>query len=246
MALIDKYSEQELRKIVNNSYSMKEVIDKLGYSTHSGNNHITVKKRLVKYNIDTSHFKSTSPVKRTNENVFINNSTASQHTLRQWYLKNNFSEYKCLICGLLPIWNDKELTLILDHINGEKRDDRLENLRWVCPNCNQQLDTTKKRISNKIRKKINVDKKYCKQCGIEISNNTKNNVCHKCFCVLKRKCTRPTRNELKELIRNSTFRLIASRFGVSDKAVTEWCLQYKLPDKKYLIKNYTDQQWELV
>lgn len=39
-------------------------------------------------------------------------------------------------------WNGKELTLILDHKNGINNDDRLENLHWVCPNYNQQLDTT--------------------------------------------------------------------------------------------------------
>ncbi len=45
------------------------------------------------------------------------------------------------------------MTLILDHINGENHDDRLENLRWVCPNCNQQLPTTGGR-NQKRRKNI--------------------------------------------------------------------------------------------
>jgi len=43
---------------------------------------------------------------------------------------------------MLPEWQNKPLTLILDHINGNNKDHRLENLRWVCPNCNQQLETT--------------------------------------------------------------------------------------------------------
>ncbi|MBP3801351.1 MAG: HNH endonuclease [Clostridia bacterium] len=74
--------------------------------------------------------------------MFIENFTADQKTLRDWYLKGKYTEYKCDICGLEPFWNGKELTLILDHINGHNHDDRLENLRWVCPNCNQQLPTT--------------------------------------------------------------------------------------------------------
>ena len=69
-------------------------------------------------------------------------STINQKTLRRWYKKGNYTEYKCSICGLLPVWQNKELTLILDHINGLNNDDRLENLRWVCPNCNMQLPTT--------------------------------------------------------------------------------------------------------
>ena len=43
---------------------------------------------------------------------------------------------------MFPIWQGKPLTLILDHKNGNNRDNRLENLHWVCPNCNQQLPTT--------------------------------------------------------------------------------------------------------
>ena len=57
------------------------------------------------------------------------------------YIKGNYTPYKCSICGLEPFWNGKELTLTLDHINGINNDDRLENLRWVCPNCDRQLST---------------------------------------------------------------------------------------------------------
>lgn len=142
MALIDNYTKDELQKIVDESFSMKEVIDKLGYATHSGSNNITVKKRLQHYEIDTSHFCFKKGIKRCPENVFVENSTASQNTLRRWYKKGEYTPYVCSICGQEPIWNNKELTLILDHINGNNRDDRLDNLRWVCPNCNQQLSTT--------------------------------------------------------------------------------------------------------
>ena len=39
------------------------------------------------------------------------------------------------------MWNGKPLVLILDHINGNAEDNRYENLRFVCPNCNSQLPT---------------------------------------------------------------------------------------------------------
>lgn len=143
MALIDNFTKDELIDIVNHSLSLREVISKIGYATPNGNNNQTVKKRLEKYNIDISHFThKINPVKRTPDNVFVKNSTASQHTLRQYYLKGNYTSYVCSICGLPPIWQEKELTLILDHINGINNDDRLENLRWVCPNCDRQLETT--------------------------------------------------------------------------------------------------------
>ena len=121
---------------------MKQVIDAIGYATHSGSNNVTVKRRLDHYNIDYSHFSCTERIERQPDNIFIEGSTASQKTLRKWYKNGNYTPYKCSICGQDPLWNGKELTLILDHINGINHDDRLENLRWVCPNCNQQLPTT--------------------------------------------------------------------------------------------------------
>lgn len=49
----------------------------------------------------------------------------------------------CSVCNILPVWNDKPLNLVLDHINGIPNDWRLENLRLVCPNCDSQLPTFK-------------------------------------------------------------------------------------------------------
>lgn len=167
MALIDKFSKEELEAIVAEATNLREVIIKLGY-TPCGSNHLTVKNRLQKYNIDTSHFTSvTNTTKRCEENVFVINSTATQKVLREWYKKGNYTPYKCSICNLEPIWQNKPLTLILDHINGTHNDDRLENLRWVCPNCNQQLETTG---FHKIRVTTQEEKiKHCLDCGATIS-----------------------------------------------------------------------------
>lgn len=49
----------------------------------------------------------------------------------------------CSVCNQEPLWNDKELIMILDHINGIPDDWRPENLRLVCPNCDTQLSTYK-------------------------------------------------------------------------------------------------------
>lgn len=49
----------------------------------------------------------------------------------------------CAICGCPDKWNSKPLVFILDHINGDWKDHRKENIRLICPNCNSQLDTTK-------------------------------------------------------------------------------------------------------
>lgn len=145
IAKVDLLSVEELQEIVKNSRTLQEVLRKIGYSSVSGANRKTVQTRLDKFNIDTSHFTkgvgAKTGIKRDETNVFIKNSTASQATLRRWYLKGNYTEYKCAICNQPPFWNGKELSLTLDHINGDNTDDELSNLRWVCPNCDRQLDT---------------------------------------------------------------------------------------------------------
>ena len=49
--------------------------------------------------------------------------------------------YLCGICGLGPEWNGMVLVLQIDHINGDSTDSRLENLRFLCPNCHSQTET---------------------------------------------------------------------------------------------------------
>ena len=244
MALVDQYSKEELSQIVDQSTSLKEVIFKLGYSTVSGNCN-TVKNRIEEYEIDCSHFSlSTSPIKRNEQNIFIEGSTASQHTLRRWYLKGNYTEYKCSICGQEPFWNGKELTLILDHINGKNHDDRLKNLRWVCPNCNQQLDTTgykQMRVEQKPEKKY-----YCSNCGKEITRSSNSGLCVECSNIQTRVCKRPSREELKNLIRTMPFTKIAEMYGCSDNAVRKWCDKEQLPRKKADIEHYSDEQWSKI
>lgn len=149
-ALVDNYSKEQLEEIVKQSYSQRDLMDKLKYKSHNGRAYETVRKRLEQYNISTDHFGSKDRVKRNAENIFIQNSTATQAVLRRWYVKGEYTPYKCSICGLEPFWNGKELTLTLDHINGINTDDRLENLRWVCPNCDRQLPTYGRRNSNNL------------------------------------------------------------------------------------------------
>jgi hypothetical protein len=141
-AKVDEFSKEALENLVKKCNSYRQLSDLLGYGTRGGFTYKTIKDRVESYNISTAHFGSRAGyIKRSPENIFIKNSNATQKVLREWYKKGNYSTYECSICKLPPMWQNKELTLTLDHINGDNRDDRLENLRWVCPNCDRQLPT---------------------------------------------------------------------------------------------------------
>lgn len=68
-----------------------------------------------------------------------------KHTIKRYIKGYLLSEQnnKCAICGCGNVWNGKELVFVLDHIDGDWRNQKKENLRMICPNCNSQLDTTK-------------------------------------------------------------------------------------------------------
>jgi len=78
-------------------------------------------------------------------NVIKNMNFVKKHLMKE---QNNC----CQICGLENIWNGKNIILILDHIDGDASNNRRENLRLVCPNCDSQLDTYKSKNKNSARK----------------------------------------------------------------------------------------------
>ena len=166
--LMDQFSKEELQEIVSNSTSYVSVLKKIGYKSNSGDATKTLREKLNSLGVDTSHFfvNQKDKIVRTRENVFCENSTANQSTLRRFFKKEDIP-YVCSICGQEPFWNGKELTLILDHIDGNNTNDVLENLRWVCPNCNMQLDNNNGK--NKLHHKEKHNRKNnCEVCGKEV------------------------------------------------------------------------------
>jgi len=83
--------------------------------------------------------------RKTDEEVFVAESTYPRHRLKERIIKQALIVYECAICNLGPIWRGMKMPLILDHINGINNDNRLNNLRFVCSNCDSQLPTYKSR-----------------------------------------------------------------------------------------------------
>lgn len=100
------------------------------------------------------------------QEIFVENSKYSNEMVKQRIVKNNFLDYKCSKCGL-DSWQGESIVLDLDHINGNNRDNRLANLRYLCPNCHSQTDTFKGRNKNNGRRKVTDEELLTayKKCG---------------------------------------------------------------------------------
>ncbi len=138
--------EEEFIEIVKNSNSCAEAMRKIGYVCTTGNSHDVMKRRVSELHLDTSHWgpntESAHLATRQSDEVYFAEHTPHSGThIRERLIRYNMLEYKCSICGNRGEWNGQKLVLQIDHINGIHDDNRLENLRFLCPNCHSQTET---------------------------------------------------------------------------------------------------------
>lgn len=146
---IYKLTDQEFSDLVKSSLNISEVLFKLGYTT-KGNSwgYSQVRQRMTDLNLSGKDFKGKSAVISFNEqkkelsydDLFKENGKHNRNVIRRRIIRDNLLPYKCAICGCKE-WQGKTLSLELDHINGINNDNRLENLRFLCPNCHSQTTT---------------------------------------------------------------------------------------------------------
>lgn len=135
-----------ITQAVKDSYSASATLRLLGRVSNGGN-----AKRLCaiinELNINTDHWWGKpgyicgSERSKPLDQILTENSTYHRTKLKQRVIENKLLDYTCAECGLGPTWNGKPLVLQLDHINGVYNDNRLNNLRILCPNCHTQTAT---------------------------------------------------------------------------------------------------------
>ena len=164
---MQKYTKEWLAELCKDSYSYAEVLKKAGRK-QGGGTQATLKKKIKEFNIDVSHFTGQrwydAPGKESNfigqnqekyslEEVFVQNSPVTQKVLRGYIKRHKVLEYKCQTCGCDGNWQNGIISLEVDHINGDNKDNRIENLRYLCPNCHALTETYR---GKNICRKINV------------------------------------------------------------------------------------------
>jgi hypothetical protein len=174
-----KYNEQSLREAVKYSNTYVDVFRYLKLCT---TNYNFLKKKLKEYNIDVSHFNQSNSrknkVKYKLEELLVKNGhPISSGDLKNKLYNNNIKHRKCELCGQDELWNNMKISLILDHIDGDRYNNEFSNLRIVCPNCNAGLDTHCGKNKKYIKKeKIKKESEYNKKLTERINNILKANI----------------------------------------------------------------------
>ena len=130
----------------------------------------------------------------------------------------------------------------------------------VCANCHREIHTTDiydgvnlfnyqvfdEKKAQELLDELKPIERKCSQCGVSITRYSQSGLCETCFHKTRRIAERPSREELKDLVRNLSFVEIGRQFQVSDNAVRKWCDSYNLPRKKTDIAKYSDAEWSKI
>lgn len=142
-----KYNLDQVKASIKQSLCWTDVCRALDVSVCTFN-FKRLQKLVEENNISIDHFDPKKTFRRgkkewTEEEVFVQDCDMHRSQLRKVLERLGHKSDNCEECGITE-WNNKPLTIEIDHINGDHRDNRKENLRWLCPNCHSQTETFKK------------------------------------------------------------------------------------------------------
>lgn len=231
------YSKEEFIDAWNSSCSIAECLRKLNKKDRGGNYRV-VSETAEALGLNKDHMTGqgwnrglmTPRPARPLSEILVADSKVSSSGLRKRLLREKIFEHKCYCCDN-TVWMGKPIPLELEHINGNHRDNRLQNLTLLCPNCHAQTDTyrgkNQKRAGVGQRRagelKIpdedisivgsNPTTRTCR-CGKAISRRASS--CTSCF---KMKIDWPNKADLEDMIATHGYLKTGRLLGVSDNAV---------------------------
>ena len=214
------WNDDEFIEAVKSSKTISDVLRIFGIPVNQGYYNKVFHRDVKRLGLSTSHFVKTitPPTAWPLENVLVKDSQykGGSSGLRERLIKETILENKCSECGISE-WNGKKLSLHLDHINGHNTDNRIENLRILCPNCHSQTPTY---CGAKKRRETHAYKFVCKACGGK-KKTTQSTMCHDCSARAnaKSKINWPEYYELLSMVESFGFEAVGRKLGVSGAAV---------------------------
>lgn len=162
------WTAAQLRKAVKGSFSYRQVLKKLGLR-EAGGNYAQIKKYIAEYDLDSSHFKGRGwnagmtgigKPRIPLEKILVKGSHFQSYKLKKRLFNANLKPQHCEQCGWAERTEDGYLPLELDHINGDRYDNRLENLRVLCPNCHSLTSSHRGRCGKGKKKRAGMVEWY--------------------------------------------------------------------------------------
>lgn len=235
-----------IKEIISKSINKTDVLNKLNLKNNGGN-YNTLSSFISNNSIDISHFESHKQigtrglfVAREISEVLVKNSTyKSTNHLKNKLYKLNIKRPICELCSQDENWQGKRMSLILDHINGDRHDNRIENLRIVCPNCNATLETHCRglKVKNKnVKKSTRYDLCRCGEQKQKTSekciNCRRNSVPANSDTFIeamnkRRKVQRPPYETLLLEVKELGFVGTGKKYNVSDNSIRKWIKMYQ-------------------
>lgn len=233
---------EQMAQIVKSNSTLAGIIRAIGINNSAGA-YEPLKLRLTQDQIDFSHIPLGlhsgkgrafgSHPKRPLDQVLVEYSAPySSRDLKNRLIKELNWPYLCQRCGVGNTWNNKPLVLQLDHINGHHTDNRLDNLRLLCPNCHSQTSTFTGR--NRLGKR-NPARVTCTKCGCACSPDNKHKMCMLCFRKyilpdLVKHTTkvpvRPSKENILQQVEKLGYKATGQLYQVCGNTVKRWLLDY--------------------
>jgi Homeodomain-like domain/HNH endonuclease len=225
-----RYSEEQARAAIAASMSWSESLRRLGMCPTGGAWRV-LKKYAVIWGIPTDHFRPNGRPRRQKqslESLLVRGSKIRSSKLKPRLYAAGLKQPECELCGQGELWHGQRMSLILDHVNGDRDDNRLENLRIVCPNCNATLETRCGRNSRIVR-----EQRACADCGelFPPASDTQSYCSRKCAAQRERSpaerartrlVERPPVEELVAAVTTVGYEAVGRRFGVSGTSIRKW------------------------